>query len=185
MKILTRILAPSLLLLLASVAYGAGMPILDVTVSNESGNAIYKGKTSANGTFATGNVQPGKYVVQFNSRGAGSGQYALVISAGKTKVMAEAVPGSKFAQGGVAMRLEAGKGVNITGQVSSGKMAPAKAVKMSGNAKIKIVDGKKYIWVGPATGSNIGGHWEEEGRASAQNVQGVDSQSLIDTGGRH
>ena len=171
----------SLSLILSSALLAAAMPTLDVTVSDAGNKLAYEGKTGSNGTFATGNLAPGKYTVQFRSSGNLPGNYALVISAGKQKVAAEAVPGSKFSKGGVAMRLDVSQGLNITGQVSPGKEASG---NMSGNAKVKVVNGKKYVWKGPETGSNFGGHWEEEGRASSNRVESYDSSSVMDSGTR-
>lgn len=168
------------LLLATVVAYG-GIPAINVIVSDAGSKLAYKGKTGANGTFATGNLAPGKYTVQFHCDGNMPGNYALVISAGKQKVVADSVPGSKFSQGGVALRVDVGNGLNITGQVSTGKEASANT---SSDAKVKIVNGKRYIWKGPETGSHFSGHWEEEGRASANRVESVDSSSVIDTGAR-
>lgn len=171
-------------LLLAAVGAYGGIPAINVIVSDAGSKLAYKGKTGANGTFATGNLAAGKYTVQFRTDGSLPGNYALVVSAGKQKVVAEAVAGSKFSQGGVALRLDVGKGLNITGQVSTGKEASANT-SSNANAKVKIVNGKRYIWKGPETGSNFSGHWEEEGRASANRVESVDGASVIDTGARH
>ncbi len=172
------------LLALATSAQAGSMPSMNVIVSTADGKVAYKGATKADGTFATGNLAPGDYVVEFKSNGAVSGQYALVVSAGKQKQVAEAVPGKKFAGGGVAMRLNVGKGLNITGHVSSTREGVV-ATSNSGNARVKVVNGKKYIWQAAETGSNMGGHWVEEGTASARNVQSVDTGSVMDTGGRH
>jgi hypothetical protein len=101
------------------MAYG-GIPPVSVTVSDAGRKTAFKGVTNANGTFATGNLNPGNYVVQFNSAdGRMKGNhYAIVVSAGTKKVAATAVPGEKFAGGGVALRVVVGAGLNITGQVS-------------------------------------------------------------------
>jgi len=42
------------------------VPPLDVTVFDPSSKVAFKGSLSANSTFATGNLRPGNYVVQFN-----------------------------------------------------------------------------------------------------------------------
>ena len=55
----------AVLLGLAAAAYG-GVPPLDVTVFDASSKVAFKGSLSANSTFATGNLRPGNYVVQFN-----------------------------------------------------------------------------------------------------------------------
>lgn len=118
-----RLIAPSFLgfgLLAACMAYGE-VPPMKVTVSDGGGQAAFKGVTKANGTFATPNLTPGNYVVQFNSTSGGmkGHRYAIVVSAGTKKVAADAVPGEKFSGGGVALRVVVGTGLNITGQVAS------------------------------------------------------------------
>ena len=179
MKILTRILAASFLLVLASIGYGAGAPSMDVTVSNASGKLVFKGKTSANGTFATGKLEPGNYVVQFNSKASmKGGQFAVVVSAGKTKVSADSVAGEKFGSGGVAMRVAVAAATNLTGQVASGQMV-ADGVDPK-NPYVKFVNGKKYVWVKPETGSHMPGQWvpAEDVHASARNVGTVSKSSI-------
>ena len=173
-----RILSLSILIAAASAVYGAGMPQLSVTVSDGAGHVAYKGHTNSGGTFATGKLQPGDYVVQFNGGGMPSGNYALVVSAGKQKVMAEAVAGEKFGKGGVAMKIKVSEGMNVTGQVSSGKAGAVAATAGAGNAKVKIVNGKRWFWVNGSTGSNLGGHWVEEGSAEAQNVQNLSTSAV-------
>jgi hypothetical protein len=118
MKNLIRGALLFLTLLAASMAYG-GVPPLNVTVSDVGGKAAFKGVTNAAGTFATANLKPGDYVVQFNSTFGGmkGNRFAIVVSAGTKKVAAAAVPGEKFAGGGVALKVAVGAGLNITGQV--------------------------------------------------------------------
>lgn len=171
-----RSLSTAVVVLIAGLLFAAGVPTLEVTVSDASGKLAYKGRTTANGTFSTSQLAPGNYVVQFTSRGgAGKGaRYNIVASAGKKKVVAEAVGGEKFSARGVAMRIEVGKGLNITGQVSTGGTATAQ--NTSGNAKVKVVNGKRYIWVVSETGSNMGGHWVEEGSPAARNVIGTTTE---------
>lgn len=166
MKIHVPTLLCSLLLGAATVVQAGSVPALDVTVLNPAGKVAYKGKTGPNGTFSTGKLEPGNYTVQFdsNSAAAKGSQFAIVVSAGKKKVSADAVAGDKFSKGGVAMKVDVGAGLNITGQVVSGQLAAGSAA--ASNAKTKMVNGKKYIWVGPETGSNMGGHWVEESMAN-------------------
>lgn len=145
----------SLVLIAAGMAYG-GVPPMNVVVSDTGGKAAFKGMTNEKGTFATANLKPGNYVVQFRSTsGAVKGnRYAIVLSAGKKKVSSAAVPGEKFAGGGVALKVDVGAGLNITGQVS----ADASPVSKSG---------KKMVWIPPQAGSHFPGHWVEEGSAEA------------------
>src|SRR3712207_1026193 len=115
---------------------------MSVTVSDPAGKVAYKGKTAGNGTFATGVLAPGEYVVQFNGAAKKGETYALVVSAGKQKVTANSVDGAQFGAGGVAMKVKVGKGLNITGQI-----ADATQVATSGNTKVKIMNGRRYFWV--------------------------------------
>jgi hypothetical protein len=113
-----------LLLVAASVA-NAGVPSMNVTVSDSTGKAAFTGATRNDGDFATAKLQPGNYVVQFTTKNSAvkGGQYAIVVAAGKKKVVANPVPGEKLLGGGVAMKVEVGAGLNITGQVSAGNSA--------------------------------------------------------------
>jgi hypothetical protein len=140
---------------------------MDVTVSDASGKLAYQGRTGSNGTFSTGKLAPGQYVVQFNAqKSAVKGEhYALVVSAGKKKVTAESVEGEKFAAGGVAVKVEVGRGLGITGQVATNMAAMA-----STDGKVKVINGKRYVWVATETGSGLGGRWVEEGTPSSANL---------------
>ncbi len=171
-----------LLLGIASTAY-AGVPPIEVTVFDASSKVAFKGPVGANSTFATRNLHPGHYVVQFNTRSAAvkGNQYMLVVSAGKKKVIAADVPGETFAAGGAAMKVEVGPDSNITGQVLNEQtMARGK------NLKYRMVDGKRFVWVTAELGSNRGGHWQEAGLPPAGNViawRNEDLQKQMDRGG--
>lgn len=159
------------LLASASLAFGA-LPQLTVTVSDSAGAAAYKGATNANGTFATGTLKPGPYVVQFNAKSADkTASYALFVSAGKKKVTADSVPGEKFMGGGVAMKIDVGSGLNITGQVTTGLLT-----KLDKN-------GKRLVWIPKKLGSNIAGHWVEEDSAEAKDAKSrgtLSTKSIMD-----
>lgn len=148
---------------------------MEVTVFDASGKVAFKGPMSANATFATRNLQSGSYVVQFNARSAAikDNQYLLVVSAGKKKVIAAAVPGEKFVAGGAAMKIDVGSGLKITGMVANEQIA----VQRDG-FQYRVIDGKRYFWVIAETGSNRGGHWVEEGLAPAGNLNGVTSDDI-------
>lgn len=159
----------------AGMAYGA-VPALNVTVSDASGKAAFKGTTDAKGTFATAKLKPGNYAVQFSSpNGAIQGNYTIVVSAGTKKVSAAGVAGQKFAKGGVALKVDVGANLNIAGQV---------AAEAAGASK----NGKKMVWLPPMAGSHMPGHYVEEGsaeeiearaagRMSAQDVSRIQSSS--------
>lgn len=165
-------------IVVASVTYGA-TPSLTVTVSDSAGKAAFKGATDAKGTFATGALKPGGYTVQFNSSKAPSGNYALVVSAGKKKVTANAVAGERFAKGGVAMKIDVGSGLNISGQVAA---EDKNSAPMGRN-------GKPMVWVPKKLGSNLAAHWAEsdsaeakeamtQGSYSTKNIQDKQSQGI-------
>jgi hypothetical protein len=156
MKKMIRSTVASLLCIAAGLAYG-GVPPVNVTVSDAGGKAAFKGTTNAKGTFATSNLKPGNYTVQFNSTSAAvkGNHYTIVVSAGAKKVSAGSVPGEKFDRGGVALKVDVGAGLNITGQVAA---EAAAAVSKSG---------KKMVYIPPQTGSHFPGHWVEEGSAEA------------------
>lgn len=156
----------ALIIAAASCAYAA-VPSLNVTVADSSGKTAFKGATDGKGLFATGALKPGAYTVQFNSSKAPTGNYALVISAGKKKVAANAVAGEKFAKGGVAMKIDVGSGLNISGQV---------AAEDKGSAPMGH-NGKPMVWIPKKLGSNIAAHWAESDSAEAKEVQTSTSYS--------
>src|ERR1700682_977248 len=91
MKTMTRSALFLIVFLAAGLAYAA-LPKVNVTVADSSGKAAYRGATDVKGSFATGALKPGNYVVQFNSSSAPKGShYSVVISAGKKKVAANGV----------------------------------------------------------------------------------------------
>jgi len=164
----------ALLLVVASAAYG-GVPSMNVIVSDASGKVAFKGATDANATFATSNLALGNYVVQFQSRNEAlrGNQYLVVVSAGTKKVIADAVPGEKFHGGGVAMRVNVERGLKITGQVVTDQV-----VASVGSGKVKVINGRRYVWVKARTGSNLGDHWEEESLAAARNVASMSMEKF-------
>jgi hypothetical protein len=167
MKNLLRTTVLSLLLGAVCMAYGA-IPQINVTIADSSGKAAYKGATDAKGTFATGTLKPGSYVVQFNSKSAPKGShYALVVSAGKKKVMANSVSSEKFAAGGVAMKIDVGAGLNISGQVAAEDKNSAPLGK----------NGTPMVWIPKQLGSNIQAHWAEADSAEAKQAQTAGSFS--------
>jgi hypothetical protein len=150
-----------------SLAYGA-VPTINVSVADSGGKTTYKGATDGKGTFATGKLQPGGYVVQFSSNSAPKGgKYTMVISAGKKKVSANAIAAEKLAAGGVAMKIDVGAGLNITGQVAAEDKNSAPLGK----------NGKPMVWISKKIGSNMSAHWAESDSAEAKEAQTSGSYS--------
>lgn len=168
MKNLIRSLALSLFLA-AGVAYGA-VPSLNVIVSDSSGKAAFRGTTDAKGAFTTAKLKPGNYVVQFNSPNGGiKGNYAIVVSAGVKKVSAAGVAGEKFAKGGVALKVDVGNLLSISGQVAAEEAGASK-------------NGKKMVWIPPQAGSHMPGRWVDADSAEAKAAKAAGSLSSQDVG---
>lgn len=99
--------------------------------------------------------------------------YLAVISAGKKKVIADAVAGEQFAGGGVAMKVQVESGLRITGQVANEASTLAK-----GDTKVRIVNGQRYVWVPSRLGTNLGPHWEPEGVANGNNLSFLSIETM-------
>ncbi|MDQ6860431.1 MAG: hypothetical protein M3032_04650 [Verrucomicrobiota bacterium] len=61
---------------------------MDVLVANPKGRAAYKGTRTAAAFSARRELAPGHYVVQFKARDFDPRDYAIVVGAGKRKVVA-------------------------------------------------------------------------------------------------
>ena len=170
------------------LAFGA-VPSLKILVADSTGKIAYRGATDPSGLFATPKLQPGNYAVQFTSNDAPKGsRYTLVVAAGKKKVAANAVAAEKLAGGGVAMKIDVGAGLNITGQIAA---EDKNSAPMGAN-------GKPMAWIPKRTGSNIAAHWAESdsaeakevmtsGNLSTKNLQDRANQGIapVDPGRRH
>ncbi|MFL6590231.1 MAG: carboxypeptidase-like regulatory domain-containing protein [Chthoniobacterales bacterium] len=146
----------------ASVSLGTGVSDINVTISDAAGRLTYRGKTDANGVFSSGPVAPGNYVVQFHGKNATASRndYAIFAAAGHQRVVADAVPGAKFASNGVAVRLKPTVETPIVGQIALGGL----------NALgTKIINGVRYVLLPPETG-DAGPRWVQEGTTSGRNV---------------
>ena len=138
----------------------AAVPSVNVTVLNSSGQTLYKGATDGKGTFATGKLQPGEYVVQFNSKNAPkTSRYALIASAGKEKVVANGIAAEKLIAG-VAVTIQVAPGLNLTGQVTGEDKNSAPIGR----------NGKLMVWIPKQIGSNLAAHWAESDSAEAKGV---------------
>ena len=168
MKNLSRSLFLVVGLSAATIAFGA-VPPINVTVSDAGGKAAFKGSTDKSGAFTTASLKPGNYVVQFRSSDAAlkGKRYSLVVAAGVKKVSASAIAGEKFAAGGVAMKVDVTNVLKITGQVASEDGPVSKS-------------GKKMVWIPKQLGSNMPGHWVEEGSAEAVAAKTAGSISTQD-----
>ncbi len=154
MKKIIRNVLFTLILLFTAAAYG--IPLMNVTVSDSNSKLAFKGTTNVNGTFATGELRPGQYVVQFSSKSAAvkSDQFMLILFAGKKPLISNAVAGERFAAGGVAVRMDVKNPMKMTGQIES--------TRALGRDNVKVINGTRYFFVRGEPGSNLGGHWVDE-----------------------
>ncbi len=171
----------------ATAALAAPIPRLEVTVVTDPGGTVaYQGQANASGAFSASKLTPGNYIVQFNSKtpAAMKGrQFGLGVQSGRAIATAKNVPGEKFDGGGVAMKIEVGKTGKLNGQVS-----PVASVSASDphtekvRANVKVMNGKRYVWVPGGIETRMGGRWVEEGtegaRISTSNRKGEDGEVL-------
>jgi hypothetical protein len=152
---------------MVSGIYGA-LPAINVAVEDSSGKTTFKSATDSKGVFSTGALKPGSYAVQFTSSNVPRGtRYTVVVSAGKKKMMANSIESEKFAKGGVAIKIDVGAGLNITGQVAAEDKNSAPMGK----------NGKPMVWIPKRLGSNIAAHWAEADSAEAKEAMTSGSYS--------
>jgi hypothetical protein len=179
-KIFCAVLLSLLLLAVNSISYGASLPAVNVVVTNSGGKAVYKETMGANATFTTSNLEPGNYAVQFTSKQAGKRKFAIAVTAGKNNMSADSVAGEKFADPGVAMRVKVDTNTNITGHLAEAGTLAKQTQSAAGNVRskgqpqtpVKIINGKRYIWVRPQSSTLEGGHWVAEDSPEAQQAAG-------------
>ncbi len=173
----------------AGSASGAALPSFDVTVREKAGGKVVStAKTDSRGKFSTTEVQPGRYTVEFrakNSAALAGSQLEISVSPGKGPATQASAPGARFG-GGVALAVDVKRASALSGQVATGTaQATADTAETKGPVRagsVKIINGKRYVWMPPEMGSNMGGKWVEEGTDEAalsiSNKKGGDSQVL-------
>lgn len=175
MKKLGNALLVFLLFISAAAYAGAKMPGVEIVGKDKtSGRVVYQGKTDANGKFATGQLSPGAYTFEFRSNRTNQMSVALV--GPKRTVEQSSIPG------GMAVHLVIGPDAKLSGEVRGEQIARAAA---QSNAKMKIINGKRYVWLPAEVGSNLPGRWMLEADAAAaaaaskvQRAEGRDLQIL-------
>lgn len=151
--------------LAGTAAYGANMSGIDVVAKEKStGQVVYQGKTDAAGKFTTETLAPGAYILEFRSKQGGALQVAL---SGARRAKQMTLPG------GVAFSLEITPASKVLGKVTGEPILTADQPAPKGTSKVKIVNGKRFVWVGPEIGSQMGGRWIPEEDAVATNPDGA------------
>ena len=136
----------------ASLGYGE-TPSVKITAREKSGGKIVKQVTTgADGNFSLGALAPGAYVLEFRPQKATevkNRQFSIAVSGIKISGR-QSVAGNSLA-GGVALNVEVELPGRVTGQVVTGANTVEKKTKM--------------VWIPAMLGSNMPGHWAEEGSA--------------------
>ena len=112
-------------------------------------------------------------------------QLSISVTAGKQPPR-QANASGKHLGGGVAINVDVARPSKLSGTISSGGAAAAETTKAPEGyekvkANVKVINGKRYVWVPGAIGSNMGGKWVEEGTEGAAlrtNRRGGDDQVL-------
>ena len=109
-----------------TAANSSSTPVMEVTIRNSAGGLAFIGRTNPAGAFATtGSLKPGDYVVLFRSPNLSSDRRIdIVVTVGKARIAAAAVPGEKFTIGGVAIRARVAKGQGVSGRVTDASVNP-------------------------------------------------------------
>jgi hypothetical protein len=174
----------------AAAAVAANVPGLDVTVKQD-GKAVYKGKTDANGSVTTSQLAPGSYNVEFRApKSMPMHSQQLSISVKAKGVSRQTSAEGKYMQSGVAVTVDVPRAAALTAQVKSAASTSTSAV-VSGaapagmervKANVKMINGKRHVWVPGPVGSQIPGKWVEEGTEGAiipnSNRKGADTQMM-------
>ena len=157
----------TLLILSACVvtsASAANMSGVDVTAKEKrSGKVVFQGKTDAGGKFATTALQPGKYVIELRSKQPQGFQVAL----GGAKTAKQV-----GAKDGLAFDVEVDPASKLTGKVTGTPMTAAQQQATAKSDKnVRMINGKRHVWVRGEIGSNMGGKWIPEDEAQAVNTK--------------
>ncbi len=159
------ILSLACILLLPVFSHAATSVAVDVTAKEKaSGKVVYQGKTGTGGKFATKSLTPGSYVFEFASKdGAG---FQVALSGGVKSAKQIKAKGASL-----AFAVEVGGAAAVSGQVTPMKDVPV-AANAKSSANVKIINGKRYVYVRGELGSNMGGKWIPEEDAGATNPDG-------------
>ncbi len=154
----------------ATLSAATGGASFDITVKQKAnGKVVFQGNTDPRGSFSTAGLEPGSYTVEFKTKNAAAikGQdVAIELSTGKGAVTKSSAPAGKFSSG-VALNVDVKSGAKLSGQVRPSAVVASQSAAELGRGKVKIENGKRYVWVAGEIGSQMGGRWVEEGTEGA------------------
>ena len=133
-------------------------PAVDVTLRLATkGKILKRVRTDSTGHFTLGTFPGGVYIMEFRASKAAEvkdQRFAIQIDGIKAKGRQGGIM-AKYLLGGLGVDVETVAGTPVKGQVTTGSLSPT----------------KRMVWLPREIGSNIPGHWVEEG--SARSVAGV------------
>ncbi len=148
--IFRHLLIPIVFFVSCAVCGAAGVSGVDITVRQTAGGkAMKQTKSDASGKFVVGSLPEGAYTFEFrakNSPDMKKNQVTISVAGTKKSGQLDKIPGDHLV-GGVALKVEATKGANVTGQITTGP---------------------NMVWIPPVLGSNRPGHWVEADSAEAK-----------------
>ena len=149
---------------------GANMSGVEITAKEKrTGKVVYQGKTDNAGKFATSTLQPGKYLIELRSKQPQGFQVALGGAKSAKQVSAK---------DGLAFDVEVDHAAKVNGKVTAAPMSAAQQqAAAKANKNVRIINGKRYVWVRGEIGSHMGGKWIPEEEAEAVNPTGTRSSA--------
>ena len=146
-----------------TAAFGANMSGVDITAKEKkTGKIVYQGSTDAGGKFATSILQPGKYVIELRSKQSQGFQVALGGAKSARQVNAK---------NGLAFDVDVAPASKVSGKVTAAPVSAQLQAAGKANPHVRIINGKRSVWVRGEIGSHMGGKWIPEEEAEAVNTK--------------
>jgi len=143
-------------LLGAMASSGATFSGIEVIAKEKkSGKVTRHVATDDQGKFVIGGLEPGIYTVEFRapkSSDLNKKQFSIAIAGGKEGARHSSLSGEKLMNGRVSIDVAVGPGARISGQVT-------------------MQSARKMVWMPAELGSNLPGHWVEEGAEDAASAR--------------
>jgi hypothetical protein len=128
-------------------------PTVEITLRRGGGKIVKQVKTDADGVFTVGTFPAGSYSLEFRAKSAPNVRnqsFIIKIAGTKSRGSEKGLPGRYFV-GGVSFEIETLPRTPLRGVITAGLVRNA----------------RKMIWLPQEIGSNLPGHWVEEGSAQA------------------
>jgi hypothetical protein len=133
----------------ASAPNVSAYPTVDVTLRARGGAVLKRVKTDSGGNFMLGTFPGSLYLIEFRASKVArlqDKQFAIRIDGIKAKGRQTGIL-AKYLVQGLGVDVETAPGMPLKGQVTTGSLSPT----------------KRMVWLPKEVGSNIPGHWVEEG----------------------